>query len=164
MTWGLIINGVNYMCLMNDNNLKKKSLYDNVYFTLRDIWANANSFDICYDVNLWNDDLTGGISFEERTNHFQYTNKLHQKDYVEKLHKWLQKINIYYFEFQEPEEGEEIDMKEYMTFNDWWVQFEELRNLIDLQYEKCCRWEEEYAERDCDRLEEFTYDEDEDMN
>ena len=133
MTWGLIINGVNYMCLMNDNNLKKKSLYDNVYFTLRDIWANANSFDICYDVNLWNDDLTGGISFEERTNHFQYTNKLHQKDYVEKLHKWLQKINIYYFEFQEPEEGEEIDMKEYMKFDDWWVQFEELRKLLDLQ-------------------------------
>ena len=46
-------------------------------------------------------------------------------------------------------------MKEYMKFDDWWVQFEELRNLIDLQYEKCCRWEEEDIGCDMDRLAEL---------
>jgi hypothetical protein len=35
----------------------------------------------------------------------------------------------------EPKEDEQIDMKEYIKFDDWWVQFEELRKLIDEQYE-----------------------------
>jgi len=28
-------------------------------------------------------------------------------------------------------------MEKYMKWDDWWVQFEELKNLIDKQNEKC---------------------------
>ena len=55
-------------------------------------------------------------------------------------------------------------MKEYMKWDDWWVQFEELRKLIDEQYEKCLseakRWEEEDVRHDMDRLAELAYEED----
>lgn len=132
---GLLIQGIKYIHLCNDNNFKKKSLYDNVYFTLRDIFVNADSHDTCMEANLYNIQLTGGISFEDRTEGFQYQNMLHQKDYVQRLQSWLEYFNIYYFEFVEPEEDEQIDMKEYIKFDDWWVQFEELRKLIDEQYE-----------------------------
>lgn len=151
MTFGRIIDGIEYMYLMNDNDFKKKSLYDNVYFTLRDIFANAESTDTVFEANSFNHSLTDGVCFEDRTESFQYTNVLHQKDYVDRLQYWLKYFNIYYFEFIEPEEDEEIDMKDYMKFNDWWDEFKELRKLIDKQYEKCCKWEEEDVQRDCDK-------------
>jgi len=137
MTFGRIIDSVKYIHLMNDNELKKKSLYDNVYFTLRDIFANAHSADICMKSNSFNSHLTDGICFEDRTEIFQYSNKLHQKDYLKHLLRWLEYFNVQYFEFEEPQEDEEIDMKEYMKWDDWWLQFEELRILLDEQYEKC---------------------------
>ena len=157
MTWGRLINGVKYIHLMNDNEFKKKSLYDNVYFTLRDIFANADSADTIMEANYFNGRLTNNICFEERTERFQYSNELHQKDYVERLQRWLKHFGIYYFEFIEPEEDEDIDMKEYIKWDDWWVQFEELRKLIDEQYEKCCIWEEENIGRDMDRYTELEF-------
>jgi len=157
MTWGRIIDGVKYICLMNCNDFKKKSLYDNVYFTLRDIFANADSADTIIEANYFNGRLTNNICFEDRTEKFRYTNVLYEQDYVERLQRWLKYFGIYYFEFEELEEDEEIDMNKYIKWDDWWVQFEELRDLIDLQYEKCCRWEEEDVGRDMDRLEELAY-------
>jgi hypothetical protein len=62
---------------MNDNQFKKKSLYDNVYFTLRDIFANADSADIIMEANGFNRRLTDGICFEVRTERFKYSNELH---------------------------------------------------------------------------------------
>lgn len=157
MTYGRIINGIKYIYLMNNNDFKKKSLYDNIYFTLRDIFANAESIDTAMEANSFNGRLTNNICFEDRTERFKYSNELHQKYFVEKLKSWLKHFDIHYFEFEEPEEDEKIDMKEYMKWDDWWVQFEELRKLIDEQYEKCCIWEEEDVGRDCDRLAELAY-------
>jgi hypothetical protein len=161
MTWGRLINGVKYIHLMNDNEFKKKSLEDNIYFTLRDIFANADSADTCFEANYFNGRLTGGICFEERTERFEYTNELHQKYYVERLQRWLKHFDIYYFEFTQPEEDDQIDMKEYMKWDDWWNQFIKLRKLIDEQYEKCLskakRWEEEEVGRDMDRYTELEF-------
>lgn len=137
MTLGRIINGVKYIHLVDDNDFKKKSLYDNVYFTLRDIFANANSVDTVMETNSFNLHLTDGVCFEDRTETFKYSNTLQETDYVKRLQYWLKYFNIYYFEFIEPEEDENINMDTYMKFDDWWVQFEELRRLIDEQYEKC---------------------------
>lgn len=156
MTFGRIINGVKYMYLTNDNVLKKKSLYDNVYFTLRDIFANAESCDTFMEANNFNICLTNNICFEDRTERFEYSNALHEKYFVTRLKSWLQHFDIHYFEFEELEEDDEIDMNKYMKFDDWWGQFLELRNLIDIQYEKCCMWEEEDISRDMDRLAELS--------
>lgn len=139
---GLSINGVKYIRLCNDNNLKKKSLYDNVYFTLRDIFVNSKSYNDIIEANNYNDELTGGVCFEDSTENFRYKNVLYQKYYVERLRRWLKTFKtIDWFEFTEPEGDDfiftnEIDTKKYISFYDWWFQFQELRNLIDIQYEK----------------------------
>ena len=101
MTYGRIIDGVKYIHLMNDNDFKKKSLYDNVYFTLRDIFCNAESADTIMTANDFNGRLTNNICFEDRTEKFQYSNELHQKYFVERLQRWLKKFNIHYFEFED---------------------------------------------------------------
>ena len=133
---GRLINGIKFMYINDDNDFKKKSLEDNVYFTLRDIFWNCNSTDTCDQSNSYNYRLTGGICFEERTDKFKYTNVLYEKDYVERLQRWLNNFNQYYFEFIELEKGEEIDGEAYMKFDEWWVQFINLRQLIDEQYKK----------------------------
>jgi hypothetical protein len=134
---GRLINGIKYMYINDDNDFKKKSFEDNVYFTLRDIFWNTGSPDTCYQANEFNISLTCRIYFEERTDKFKYTNVLYEKDYVERLQRWLKRFNHYYFEFIELEEGDGVEYESYMEFDDWWNQFEELRNLIDEQYEKC---------------------------
>jgi hypothetical protein len=128
---GRLINGIKYMYIKDDNDFKKKSFEDNVYFTLRDIFWNAASSDTCFQANDFNTMLTGGIYFEERTDKFKYTNLLHEKNYVKLLQRWLKRFNHYYFEFEEPYEYEEINIDKFMKFDDWWVQFEEIINLID---------------------------------
>jgi hypothetical protein len=102
------------MGLLNNNDFKKLSLNDNVYFTLRDIFANADTYDICIQANYYNSMLTNNISFEERNKNesFQYSDVLEQKEYVKKLQSWLKYFDI------------------------WWIQFEELKKLIDKQQKK----------------------------
>jgi hypothetical protein len=148
---GLLINGIRYMGIMENNELKKKSLNDNVYFNLRDIFWNSMSADIVFQANNFNDKLSGGVLHEYRTDNFKYTNVLYEdNNYVYKLFKWLKKIDVHHFDFVEPDCDEEIDMKNYMKFDDWWVQFSNLTNLIEMQYHKCCKWEVEDLECDAE--------------
>lgn len=46
-----IFNNIKYLQLANENYLKSKSLEDNVYFTLRDIFNNVYGMDYCIEVN-----------------------------------------------------------------------------------------------------------------
>lgn len=133
MTYGRIINEIEYICLQNDNRFKKLSLEDNVYFTLRDIFLNGDSCDLIMEANSFNQRLTNGISYEDRTEYFAYTNVLDDSKYLSQLSHWLKHFSEYYFDFVEPESDEEIDMNEYITFNDWWFQFEELRKDLELK-------------------------------
>jgi hypothetical protein len=135
---GLLFNGIKYIRLCNDNALKKKSLYDNIYFTLRDIFVNAESCDDVMAANQYNRQLTGGIYFEERTEHFEYVQMLKQKNFTESLYKWLHNINnSNYFDFTEPENNYlNVDENEYIKFDDWLIQFEELKILLNDEISK----------------------------
>lgn len=135
---GKIINEIKHMYMNDDNNLKKKSLEDNVYFTLRDIFWNSNSVDVSMIANEYSSKLTRIIIYEERIDSFQYTNILYRKKEIEKLLKWLHRITPVWFEILELEDGEKIIKKDYMAFDDWWKQFEELRELLREHYEKIC--------------------------
>lgn len=117
MTFGRIINGIKYIGLLNNNDLKKLSLNDNVYFTLKDIFANADSCDICIQANNYNSMLTNNISFEKRNKNepFQYSDVLEQKEYVKKLQSWLKNFNIYWFYFLD------VDKNEIINCDDWWI-------------------------------------------
>ncbi len=169
---GRLIDGVRYVSLANDNSFKSKSLEDNVYFTLRDIFRNGEVNDI-FSANHYNGLLTNGVLFEERGEHFEYTNVLYDynSDYTKKLFNWLSSLNGYkvtskpngwkdsMFEFEEVEEDypevNEIDMARYMKYDDWWDQLQELIKKLEEQLEKHKKWEEEDIGRDCDRLAEL---------
>ena len=133
MTYGRIYNGIKYMGLFHNNDLKKLSLNDNVYFTLRDIFANGDSYDICMTANHFNSLLTNNISFQERKNSeepFQYSNVLEDKNFVKRLQTWLSSFHVSWFHFLEEDEEEDVDMNDYIEWDDWWIQFEELKRKL----------------------------------
>jgi hypothetical protein len=116
-----LIEGVRYVGLMNDNSFKSKSLEDNVYFTLRDIFWNGEIDDLL-SANYFNGLLTNNISFQERDERFEYANLLYDynSDYTKKLYDWLVRLTGYkrtfnnvngrkdsMFEFLKVEEDEE---------------------------------------------------------
>jgi hypothetical protein len=119
--------------------------------------------------NHFNRLLTNNISFGERDANFEYTNLLYDynSDYTQKLYHWLSHLTGYklttkpnrwkdsMISFREVEEDEEIDMKEYMKYDDWWDQLQELIKKLEEQLEKHKKWEAEDVERDCDRLAEY---------
>ena len=132
---GILSNGIKYVEVMDDNELKKKSLEDNVYHTLRDIFANADEIKMCFEVNSYNSQLTDGVYFEDRTDGFDYTNALYKENFVKRLIDYLYKFHPIDLEF-EPDLEPDLDMTKYITLDVWWEQFEELKNLLKKQYEK----------------------------
>jgi hypothetical protein len=166
---GRLIDGVRYVGLMNDNSFKSKSLENNVYFTLRDIFWNGEIDDLM-TANHFNGLLTNNVSFQERDERFEYANLLYDynSDYTQKLYDWLVRLTGYkrtsnnvngrkdsMFEFLEVEEDDEIDMAKYMKYDDWWDQLQELMKKLEEQLEKHKKWESDDVGRDCDRLAEL---------
>lgn len=133
---GRLINGVRYICLFNnnDNTLKSKSLEDNVYFTLRDIFRNGDYGDIM-KANHFNSLLTNNIPFENREEKFKYTNCLHKYDYIKSLLQWLKQISLIsesgnYFDF-EVNEDEELNNLTFIKIEDWLEKLKELILLLE---------------------------------
>ena len=135
----MLRNGIKYMLLCNNNDLKKKSLNDNVYFTVRDIFKNGD-YNTAITANYYNGLLTNRIPYEDRNPdvQFQYANVLERPVYLTNLLKWLSEIAVYSFEFNYVEEKkeEDIDMAEYIKWEDWWQQFEELKRKLEEQQKK----------------------------
>lgn len=123
---GKRINGIEYIHLFNCNDFKKNSLYDNLYFTLKEIFWNANSADVSMQANSYNYMLTI-ISFEDIP-----------KDEFRKILELLNRITYDkgWFEFMDLKEREEINEDEYIRFDIWWQQFEELRVMLNKHYDK----------------------------
>ena len=123
---GKRINGIEYIHLFNCNDFKKNSLYDNLHLTLKEIFWNANSADVSMQANSYNYMLTN-ISFEDIP-----------KDEFRKILELLNRITYDkgWFEFNDLEEGEEINEEEYIRFDIWWQQFEELRVMLNKHYDK----------------------------
>jgi hypothetical protein len=123
---GKRINGIEYIHLFNCNDFKKNSLYDNLHLTLKEIFWNANSSDVSMQANSYNYMLTN-ISFEDIP-----------KDEFRKILELLNRITYDkgWFEFNDLEEGEEINEEEYIRFDIWWQQFEELRVMLNKHYDK----------------------------
>lgn len=71
---GVIIDGIKYIETMNKNDLKKRSLEDNIYFTLRDIFWNCNDTADCDLANHFNGILTNNVSYDETNDIVNYTN------------------------------------------------------------------------------------------
>lgn len=139
MSCGRIIDGVKYIHILNDNEFKIKSLNDHVYFTLRDIFENAYHYDTILYANRFCEKLTGEIHFlDDMKTTYTYTNILNKKYYLKKLIDWLDSLDIYSFEFILLGENDKINMKEYIKWQVWWLQFNELKCLLKEKYEIYC--------------------------
>lgn len=125
-----IINDIKYLRLCNGSNLKTLSLEDNVYFTLRDIFVNISDINYCMKANEFNGKLTDNIYYEDRRFGFMYTNILSNKEYVSRLNQWLMRITPCEFHFEPDDENDDNEEENLIKFDDWWIQFEELRKLI----------------------------------
>ena len=130
---GKIINGIKYIVLSEGNGLKIQSFEDNVYFTLRDIYLNADAYNTCMLSNYYSNQLDGGIEFSDRTIHFQYNHILNEKTYIRELSYWMNSLTQEFFEFTDRDETayHEENKGKYMRFDEWWQQFEYLRKMVN---------------------------------
>jgi hypothetical protein len=130
-TRGIKYNGTNYLRLFHPNDWKQKSLEDNIYFTIRDIFQNIDDFQFAMEANMFNDTLTNSVVYEERTTEFTYSNILNKDfSFVYKLLQWLSYICEYYFDFEEVVD-ETIDLDKYILFDEWTSQLDILKKLLD---------------------------------
>lgn len=124
-----------YLQLCNDNNLKKISLEDNVYFTLIDIFLNISDYRFVILSVEFNAKLTNNIRYEVRSKDFTYTYILNDKSYLYDLIQFLQPITSLYFDYKILE-NENVDLNEYIQLDLWILKFNELKILLYAKYEE----------------------------
>lgn len=150
---GIIVNGKKYIESSSSVEIKKKSLEDNVYYTLEEIFLNGEEAD-CVVAKKFIDELkdVSGYYYSD------YTDVLYDynSNYTTNLFNYLDKFtkNQIYFVNGEKLDGE----KKYIGFDDWWARLENLINELKNQLFKHKEWENDDVERDCDRLYEIEYD------
>lgn len=146
---GLTYNGTKYVFLCNSHPLKYRSLEDNVYFTLRDIFMNAASADDAIECNQFNIQLTNEICYEDRTDTFTYTDVLQDKAFVEGLVKWLNytrpNLDLFFTDTIDEDDhlifhgrqlttkwkySESDKMNEYLPLDAWMEDFNVLKNIL----------------------------------
>ncbi len=117
---GIIINGEKYMVLQERDNLNYRSLEDNLYCMLNDIFWNGDSFE-CIRSHGYKSLLTNGNNKRS----FEYTNLLrdHNSDFAKNVHSYLSLISKDDISFIESQTNEENQIK----IDDWW---NELNKLI----------------------------------
>jgi hypothetical protein len=126
---------------MYDKDYKKRTLEDNVYFTLRDIYMNCDNYETCMRSESYSGQLTEGVVFEDRTDEFQYTNVLHQAKYLNSLCKFLERLTPNYFAVKPNDEmhlgtEDQAPIEFDIPFDEWWSELEQLRKVLDEHLEK----------------------------
>ena len=143
-----IIDNVEYIELLYNNDLKSKSLEDNVYYTLRDIFWNCDEdYDLIMS-NNFNKILKNNDSFEN----FEYTDVLYDYccEFTQELYDYLKnftKDKIYFIEDSVEKNKKDFH---YIKFDDWWDQLQQLIKKLEQQLEKHKMWEQEDIDEDFD--------------
>lgn len=115
------VNGVKYISLLDNNDLKLTSLNNWVYYTLRDVFWNADEY-YCIKAN----DLNSLLVYKKKDT-IEYTNILDDVKFVRKLYEFLKSLNETAFHFVKktfkPNEN-------YIEYQIWWKQLQELKKQI----------------------------------
>lgn len=127
----VLFNGTKYLQLIKFDESQKKSLYSNIYYMLGYLRFAHKSDDTGkshqFEYEIKRDYYTGEIMIEKKSLLTQY-------DFLDRLETWLKTLNKDdLFEFDKknnPIFANGFDEKSYIKYDDWWVQFEELRFLI----------------------------------
>ena len=146
MSNSLMFNGEMYICIRDENELKLKSLEDNVYHTLRDISNNIYGFDWWIEANYFINPLTNGIRFQDRHDTFEYSNVLDDTEYLVRLIQWLNYISINDFNdvnnFDVLDENDEempyfhTNRHQFILLDDWWEKLNNLKCDLKEHYDK----------------------------
>lgn len=140
---GKLINNIRYVRLMDPNSYKSKSLEDNIYFTLRDVFWNGDAQQ-CETANRFNNLLANGVSFDLRDKDFKYSNVLYDwnSNVAQNLYDWMynmsrdeehSKDGMFQFSELNKDDNEDDDeeiIEMYMKYDDWWEQFLDLRSKL----------------------------------
>jgi hypothetical protein len=114
-----LVNGIKYIALLDDNNLKIKSFNDCVYYTLRDVFWNVYDEYYCQRAN----DLNALLVENKSDNSVKYTNALDDINYIRKIYGFLNSLNEKSFCFaDEPFDDDET----YIEYDIWWSNLETL--------------------------------------
>jgi hypothetical protein len=113
---GITIDNIKYISIMDDdNNLKFTSFNNRVYYTLRDIFWN------CEDTRTM--DLANELSRKIKND----SNVLEDYAYLSQLYNLLSRLKDSYFYFgYTTKQDDEV----YIEFDIWFIQLQELRQLI----------------------------------
>lgn len=126
-----IIDNVKYITTYYNYKIENTYLDDCVNFTLRDINTSAKNSIVRRNAEAF---LTGDL--------IKVPAILYDSSFVEDLYfNFLDSITESSFLFEELEEGEEIDMDNFMKFEDWMNKFNELKELLQIRYQKIKIWE-----------------------
>jgi hypothetical protein len=113
---GVTIDNIKYISIMDDdNNLKFQSFNNRVYYTLRDIFWN------CEDTRTM--DLANELSRKIKND----SNVLEDYAYLSQLYNLLSSLKDSYFYF---ENTTKQDDEVYIEFDIWFIQLQELRELV----------------------------------
>ena len=120
-----------WICLSEQHADKSKSLEDNVYFTLREFFMHADTYDMCRSANYFNARLTGNICLEDRPPGFTYTNRLHDPEFVSKLDEWLFRVTPLWLDPVTDANFESgTAAGTLLPLEQWWNQFETMRDRV----------------------------------
>jgi hypothetical protein len=140
---GRIIDNIEYIELLFNNKLKSKSLEDNIYHTLRDIFWNCDEECDIIMTKKFNKILKNDDSFENS----EYTDVLYDycSEFTQELYEYLKnftKDRIYFIE-----DSVEKNMN-YIKLDDWCCQLQQLIKKLEEQLEKHKIWEQEDMDED----------------
>jgi hypothetical protein len=124
---GKIVNGVKYIELLFEDNLKNKSLNDWVYYSLQD--AHWNAEDEKYSLIVV--DLIKQLIKECKNDNNVYTNVIDDANYVKKVYGFLNSLDENAFYFIEEPLDNEVNYIEYnVWFNNLQKLLQHLENLL----------------------------------
>ena len=138
---GITWNKQKYIMVSNKPILNVKSLEDNIYFTMREIFFNIEPEFKVNKANDINSKLSNGIPYEGRNDKFEYYKLINDSDFVKYISDFLNSIIKSDFIFEYDDVEDELDAEaintEYICFDIWWNQLEELKqSLINLKIKK----------------------------
>ena len=133
---GVTLNNNRYIMVCNKQILKLKSLEDNLYFTIREIFFNIEPEFKINKANYINSKLSNGIPYEDRNDKFEYYKLTNDSNFVISILDFLNSIkqSDFTFPYDNSEHELELDIEtlnsEFICFDLWWNQLEELKQLL----------------------------------
>ncbi len=136
---GVTWNNKKYLMACNGAYLKSKSIEDNLYFTIREIFLNIEQEFKMYEANEINAKLSNQTPWEVRDDKFKYLQLFKNPDFVTYVLGWLNSIKQTEFDFEfetaRIDLNSDIITNEYIEFELWWKRLvqlkQDLSNLLN---------------------------------